>query len=185
MNRNLIIGIGVIIVAILFVGLWFFGTYNSLVAKDQGVQGQWAQVQVVLQRRFDLIPNLVETVKGFAAQEQAIYDKITEARAKYSGSPSVENANEVESWLSRLLVIVEDNPEIKSNENFLALQEQLEGTENRISVERMRFNDAVRSYNTSVKQFPTNFVAGFFGFIEKTYYESVAGAEVAPVVEFP
>ncbi|MDO8537642.1 MAG: LemA family protein [archaeon] len=185
MNRNLLIGIGAVILVILFIGLWFFGTYNSLIAKDQAVESQWGQVQVVLQRRFDLIPNLVETVKGFASQEQTIYDKITQARTKYAGNQTVENANEVESWLSRLLVIVESNPEIKSNTNFLALQDQLEGTENRISVERMRFNDEVRSFNTLVKQFPSNFVAGMFGFTTKDYFETVAGADVPPVVDFP
>lgn len=185
MNRNLLIGIGAIILIILFAGLWFFGTYNSLVSKDQAVQSQWGQVQVVLQRRFDLIPNLVETVKGFASQEQAIYDKITQARTKYAGSPTVENANEVESALARLLLIAESNPEIKSNTNFLELQSQLEGTENRISVERMRFNEEVRSYNTLVRSVPSNIVAGMFGFSVKDYFESVAGANVPPVVDFP
>ena len=185
MNRNLLIGIGAIILIILFIGLWFFGTYNSLIAKEQSVDSQWAQVQVVLQRRFDLIPNLVETVKGFASQEQALYDKITQARTKYAGSPSVENANQVESALARLLLIAESNPEIKSNVNFLALQEQLEGTENRISVERMRFNEEVKKFNTMVKQFPSNFVANMFGFKEKPFFEAVSGAETPPQVNFP
>ena len=187
MNRNTMIIIGIIaavVLLLLFAGLWYVGTYNSFVQKEQGVEGQWAQVQTVLQRRYDLIPNLVETVRGYAAQEKAIFDSITEARALYTNNPTIANANAVETALGRLLVVVEDNPEIKSNENFLALQDQLEGTENRIAVERQRFNDTVREYNTAIKVFPGNIVAGMNNFTEKEYFEAAASAQGVPPVDF-
>lgn len=170
------------IVLIIAVILW--SSYNNFVVLNQNVDGQWAQTQTVLQRRYDLIPNLVETVKGYASQETEIYDSITQARIQYSNSPTAANANAVEGALSRLMAIVEDNPELKSSQNFLALQDQLEGTENRVTTERMRYNDAVRAYNTAIKMFPGNMMAGMFGFGERAYFESVAGAETAPVVDF-
>jgi|SRR3989344_3416202 len=187
MDKNQMIILGVvagIVLLLLFAGLWYVGTYNSFVKKDQDVQGQWAQVQTVLQRRYDLIPNLVETVKGYASQELAIFNSITEARAQYTNNPTAANANQVETALSRLLAVVESNPEIKSNQNFLALQDQLEGTENRIAVERQRFNDAVREFNTSIKVFPNNIVAGMNGFTEKEFFEATSGAETPPQVDF-
>lgn len=180
--------LGVVGVVVLILFALFGGTYNSLVQKSQAVDGQWSQIEAQYQRRFDLIPNLVETVKGFYQQEQNIFDSITSARAAYSGAQTTEDrvaaANQVESALGRLLVIVEQNPEIRSNETVARLMDELAGTENRISVERMRFNERVQDYNTTVKSFPTNLLAGMFGFSEKRYFEAVGGAEVAPQVDF-
>jgi LemA protein len=178
-----------IVLGVLVVGAMIFGgTYNSLVSKAQAVDGQWAQVEAQYQRRLDLIPNLVETTKGFFAQEKAIFDSITSARAAYSGARTTDEkaaaATSLESSLSRLLVIVEQNPQIKSNETVARLMDELAGTENRISVERRRYNELVQSYNTSIKTFPNNLLAGMFGFTERKYFEAAEGAEQAPTVDF-
>lgn len=164
------------------------GSYNRLVALNEGIDGQWAQVENQLQRRYDLIPNLVETVKGVAAQERQLVDMVTEARARLAGARTVEErvaaANEVESALARLLVVVENYPQLKSSESFQRLMDELAGTENRISVERMRYNDLVRAYNTKVQSFPTRFFAAGFGFAPRDYFQPEAAARETPKVKF-
>jgi LemA protein len=190
--------IGVIVLVLLGGIVWGVGINNDLVAREQTVNEKWAQVQNVYQRRADLVPNLVETVKGFAAQERTVLEEVTKARASVAGmkvTPEVLNdpqalqkfqqaQNELGGALSRLLVTVERYPELKSNQNFLALQSQLEGTENRIAVERRRFNEALRDYNTHVKVFPASVVASFRGFKEKAFFEAAPGSETAPKVKF-
>lgn len=183
-----LIPLGIIGVVALVLFGFFGGTYNNLNAKSKQVDGQWAQVEAQYQRRFDLIPNLVETVQGIFNQEQEVFTALADARARYSGAPTPEQraeaANQVEGALSRLLVIVENYPELRSNESVMRLMDELAGTENRVSVERMRYNDVVRDYNTTVSSFPTNILAGMFGFKERTYFEAQAGAENAPQVDF-
>jgi LemA protein len=190
--------LGVIVVALIALFGWGIGVNNDLVARQQNVNEKWAQVQNVYQRRADLIPNLVETVKGFAFQERTVLEEVTKARASVAGikvTPEMLNdpqalqkfqqaQAELGGALSRLLVTVERYPELKSNQNFLALQSQLEGTENRIAVERRRFNEAVRDYDTAIKRFPGALVASVRGFKEKAYFEAAAGSEAAPQVKF-
>jgi LemA protein len=174
-------------IAILLVVL-FIGKYNSLVSQGETVDNSWAQVQNVLQRRADLIPNLVNTVKGYAAHEKEVFENIAAARAKLAGARTPEQAaaanTQLDSALSRLLVIAEAYPQLKANENFVRLQDELAGTENRISVERMRYNDAVRSYNQTIKRFPNNMVAGTFGFEKKDYFQADVSAQKVPEVKF-
>ncbi|PTX22572.1 LemA protein [Pontibacter mucosus] len=171
--------------------------YNTMVQKDENVEAQWANVQNAYQRRADLIPNLVNTVKGAANFEQETLTQVIEARAKATSvniSPdnlTPENIErfqqaqgELSSALSRLLVSVERYPELKANQNFLELQAQLEGTENRISVERRKFNESVQDYNSYIRSFPRNFIAGMFDFEKKGYFEAEASAQQAPTVEF-
>ncbi len=194
-----LIPVGIIVVIVLIIYGSFAGTYNRMVALDEGVKSSWSQVENVYQRRFDLIPNLVETVKGYAAQEKDTLTAVTEARSRAGGVMNIsdEVLNNPESFerfqqaqgelsgaLQRLLVVTENYPELKSNQNFLALQDQLEGTENRIAVERQRFNEQVRTYNTYIKQFPRMIIANLSGFREKPYFEASSGAETAPKVEF-
>lgn len=178
----------VLIAIIALVGFSLAGTYNGLVKQSQAVDAQWAQVESQYQRRFDLIPNLVESVKGLFEQEQKVFGDIAEARTRYVGAQTVDEkvqaASEVESALARLLVIIENYPEIKSDQAVLGLMDELAGTENRISVERRRYNEVVQTYNTRIKQFPTNLIAGVFGFSEKAYFEAVEEAQEAPKVEF-
>jgi len=195
--------IALVVVAVIVVGLgmfivWAVGINNQLVGLDQNVNEKWAQVQNVYQRRADLIPNLVETVKGFAAQERTVLEEVTRARASASSiqlTPEALNdpkalerfqqiQNQLSGALSRLLVTVERYPELKSNQNFLRLQEQLEGTENRIVVERRRYNEAVREYNTRINTIPTNIVASFRGFKPKAFFEAAPDATTAPKVKF-
>ncbi len=199
-NKRFALGcLGVIIVAALIIALSVAGSYNSLVKLDQAVLAQWGQVENVYQRRADLIPNLVETVKGAAAFEKDTFTAVTEARAKVGqvqvsadkltpGAFSQFQAAQdgLSSALSRLLVVVEKYPELKATENYKELQAQLEGTENRIAVERMRFNEAAQAFNTKRMRFPTVLIAGFFGarFAEKPYFKSQPGAETAPKVKF-
>lgn len=196
------IALGIVVVILvmgLACGAYAVSTYNGLVRLDQGVQAQWAQVENVYQRRADLVPNLVETVKGAAAFEKDTFTAVTEARAKVGQISTEGLANDpaafakfqqaqdgLSSALSRLMVVVERYPDLKATQNFRDLQAQLEGTENRITVERMRFNEAARAFNTKRQSFPTNMVAGFFGsrFNEKSYFKSQAGAEQAPKVQF-
>jgi len=174
-------------IAILLVVL-VIGKYNSLVTQSETVDNSWAQVQNVLQRRADLIPNLVNTVKGYAAHEKEVFENIAAARAKLAGARTPEQAaaanTQLDSALSRLLVIAEAYPQLKANENFIRLQDELAGTENRISVERMRYNDAVRSYNQTLKRFPNNMVASTFGFDKKDYFQADASAQKVPEVKF-
>jgi LemA protein len=171
----------------LVLGMWLMGTYNSLVGLNQGVESQWAQVETQYQRRFDLVPNLVESTKGVLTQEQEVFAQIAEARQGYAGAGNanekVAAANQMESALGRLLVIVENYPELKSNETVQDLMVELAGTENRVSVERKRYNDTVKGYNTKVKTFPTLMIANMFGYDEKPYFEAVEAAETAPEVD--
>ena len=176
---------------------WVKNSYNSMVTLDEGVSAQWAQVENVYQRRADLIPNLVNTVKGYADFEKSTLTEVIEARAKATSvnvdasqlTPETFAAFQqaqdgLSSALSRLMVVVERYPELKANQNFLELQAQLEGTENRIAVERKKFNESTRQYNTFIKSFPKNVFAGMFGFTEKPYFKSTPGAEKAPEVQF-
>src|SRR5882724_9696422 len=197
------IGCGGLLVIILFIvfviGLFFWGTYNRLVTLDQNVNKKWGDVQTVYQRRADLIPNLVNTVQGAANFEKSTIVEVTNARAsvgrvQLDPSKAPTDAKQLEEFqaaqgqlsnaLSRLLVVVERYPELKSNQNFLGLQAQLEGTENRISVERNNFNGAVQDFNTAVRRFPTNMIAGMFGFSPRPFFAAQPGAEKAPTVNF-
>lgn len=191
--------LGGIVALVLVAGLAGVGTYNSLVTLDQGVQAQWAQVENVYQRRADLIPNLVETVKGAAAFEKDTFTAVTEARAKVGQVNAGDIANNPEAFarfqqaqdglssaLSRLMVVMEKYPDLKATQNFRDLQVQLEGTENRIAVERKRFTETAQAFNTKRMSFPTVVIAGFFGsrFNEKPYFKAQPGAETAPAVTF-
>ena len=198
MMRGLLVALIVVVLVVGGLASWALAVNNQLVAQEQNVNEKWAQVQNVYQRRADLIPNLVETVKGFAAQERTVLDEVTRARASASSiqlTPQALNdpkalerfqaaQNQLSGALSRLLVTVERYPDLKSNQNFLALQTQLEGTENRIAVERRRFNEAVRDYNTRVRLFPGSAVAGFAGFQQKVFFEATADAATPPKVKF-
>ena len=163
-------------------------SYNRFVSEEEAVKAQWAQVDNQLQRRNDLIPNLVETTKGFAQQERDVFQAIADSRAKLAGAQTPEQriqaANEQSSALARLLVVVENYPQLKSSETFARLMDELAGTENRIAVERMRYNESVQRYNTSRRQFPGNITASIFGFDEYPLYEVPESARVAPKVDF-
>jgi LemA protein len=162
--------------------------YNTLVNRSEGVEGAWSQVENVLQRRADLVPNLVETVKGYAAHEREIFTDVANARSRLLAARApaeVEAADgQLQSALGRLLAIAERYPDLKANHNFIRLQDELAGTENRIAVERMRYNDAVRDYNTRIRRFPTNLVASVTGFDRHDYFEADPGSRRAPRVEF-
>jgi LemA protein len=173
---------------VLIVGLFLIGRYNSMVSLSTEVDGSWAQVENQLQRRNDLIPNLVATVKGYAAHEKEIFTQVAEARAKMAGAKSPAEAGpastELSGALSRLLVVAERYPDLKANTNFQSLQDELAGTENRIAVERMRYNEKVKDYNNAIRRFPGNLCAGMVGYEAKTYYEAEAAAKHAPEVKF-
>ena len=162
--------------------------YNQLVGQREGTDAAWSEIDNQLQRRNDLVPNLVATVKGFAAHEEEVLTKVTEARSRVAGggTPAEKMAasNELSSALSRLLVVVEQYPNLKADQNFLRLQDELAGTENRLSVARLRYNEAAKAYNTTAKSFPTVITARIFGFEEKPYFEAPSGAKEAPKVEF-
>lgn len=187
MKGTLKVVIGIVVVVVLL-AVFFGGTYNSLVSKAEEVDSQWAIVESKLQRRFDLIPNLVESVKGTMKQEQEVFGRIADARAKMAGASTTEEqvaaSNELEGALGRLLVVMENYPQLKSSENVNRLMDELSGTENRISVERDRYNVLVKEYNKTIKTFPRNMIANMMGFKEKTYFEAVQGAEKAPQVKF-
>ena len=191
MNKGLagclVVG-GVILLILVVAGMALAGMYNRLVSQNEQVNQAWAQVQNVLQRRADLIPNLVETVKGYATHEKEIFESVAEARGRLAGATSPREAAAANagltSALGRLLAIAENYPNLKANENFIRLQDELAGTENRIAVERMRYNETVRAFNTSIKRFPVNFLAGLFHFGEREYFEAEAGAKEAPKVKF-
>ena len=189
----------IIVIAVVLVGgfVWIKNTYNGLVKADEGVGTAWAQVENVYQRRADLIPNLVATVKGYAAHESETLESVIAARSKATqvtvdpsdlSEEDIEKFNEAQGELSsalgRLLMITENYPDLKANENFRDLQAQLEGTENRIATERMKYNETARSYNTKVRSFPANIVASMFDFEKKGYFEAQEGAQTAPKVEF-
>ena len=192
-----LLGCGIVlIVALVVLGLAVAGSYNRLVKLEEGVRSAWGQVENVYQRRADLVPNLVETVKGAAAFERDTFTAVTEARARV-GQVSIGNVPNGEqmqrfqsaqdglsSALSRLLVVVEKYPDLKATQNFQELQAQLEGTENRIAVERRRFNEAAQAFNTARRSFPTVLVAGILGFVEKPYFQAAPGSDQAPVVKF-
>ena len=198
MGRGALIALAVIAVLVVGLVVWGVGINNQLVRADQDVNEKWAQVQNVYQRRADLIPNLVETVKGFAAQERTVLEEVTRARASASSiqlTPEALNdpkamekfqaaQAQLSGALSRLLVTVERYPDLKSNQNFLQLQSQLEGTENRIAVERRRFNESVREYNTRLRLFPGSVVAGMMGFTPKAFFEAAPDAATPPKVKF-
>ena len=187
----------VIVAVVLVLFFWIKGMYNSMVRTDETVSQAWAQVENVYQRRADLVPNLVATVKGYAEHESSTLEAVVEARAKATQAtvdPSTLSEEELARFMSvqnelgtaigRLLVSVERYPDLKANQNFLELQAQLEGTENRITVERQKFNEAARNYNVTIRRFPNNIFAGMFGFEKKGYFEASEGAEQAPVVSF-
>ena len=187
----------IIIAVVLVLFFWVRGVYNSMVTQDESVKTAWSQVENQYQRRLDLIPNLVNTVKGYASHERATLEGVINARAnatKTTIDPTNLNEEtmkqfqaaqgELSSALSRLMVVVERYPDLKANQNFMELQAQLEGTENRISVERKRFNEVAQNYNTNIRSFPTNILAGMIGFQPKAYFAAESGAEKAPTVEF-
>lgn len=182
------IWLGIILVIILAIGASFWGMYNSLVTKEQAIEGQWAQVETQYQRRYDLIPNLVNSVKGYMTQEKTIFGDLANARSNYAGATTTDEkamaSGEVEGALARLLVIMENYPELRSIEAITTLMDELAGTENRISVERRSYNQMVLDYNTAIKTFPRNMLAGMFGFTAHEYFESVSGADQVPKVEF-
>jgi LemA protein len=178
---------GLLLLALIF-GSGLMRAYNGLVTERESVDKSWAQVENVLQRRGDLIPNLVETVKGYASHEKEVFEKVAEARGRLAGATTPQEASAANagltSALGRLLAISENYPDLKANENFIRLQDELAGSENRIATERMRYNETVRVYNTHLKSFPANLIAGFFGFKEKDYFEAEAGAKEVPKVKF-
>lgn len=197
MKKKSIIIIVIIAIAVLAIYVWFKSGYNNMVQKQEEVQAQWAQVENVYQRRADLIPNLVATVKGYAQHEQGTLTAVIEARAKATSvniDPSnitpeqlaqfQEAQDQLSGALSRLLVTIERYPDLKANENFMALMAQLEGTENRITVERQKFNDRAKEYNQYIRMFPRNIIANMFNFETTGYFKAQAGSEVAPTVEF-
>ncbi len=198
MKKGCLIAVGIVVILVLIPGFMLQGTYNDIVAKEQEVNQQWAQVENVYQRRADLIPNLVATVKGYAAHESEVLETVTASRAQIGSirisQDILNNAAEFQKFqqaqsglssaLSRLMAVAENYPDLKANQSFLELQSQLEGSENRITVERKRFNESAQIYNTRVKQFPANLVARFFGFNEKQYFQSTPGSEKPPVVNF-
>lgn len=180
--------IGVLLGIVVLGGLYYWTTYNGLVAANEQVGNQWAQVESQYQRRFDLIPNLVESVKGVMEQEQTIFTALAEARTRYAGALHVDEkaaaATELEGALGRLLVVIENYPQLQSAENVQTLMVQLEGTENRISVERKRYNDLVRDFNVKIKQIPAKWIAASLGYTERSYFEAAAGSDTAPSVNF-
>ncbi|MBN1622191.1 MAG: LemA family protein [Endomicrobiales bacterium] len=187
--RKIWIILGVLFLFIVMVISSVIGNYNKLVSLDESITGAWAQVENQLQRRNDLIPNLVSTVKGYAKHEKEIFENVAQARAKLAGAATINEkvrANQgLESALSRLLAIAENYPNLKANENFVRLQDELAGTENRIAVERMRYNDVVRVYNIMIKRFPSNIVASMFGFEKKdAYFKAEESAKEVPKVQF-
>jgi LemA protein len=196
MNKKVIV---LIAVAVVLLGgfVWVKNAYNNLVTSDENVQSAWSQVENVYQRRADLIPNLVATVKGYAAHESETLENVVAARAKATQvtiDPTALSSEDIAKYseaqgelgnaLGRLLLIQENYPDLKANQNFRDLQAQLEGTENRIATERMKFNQAVKDYNTMIRRFPSNIIASMFGFEKKGYFEADSGAEKAPQVEF-
>jgi LemA protein len=188
MKIGLIIGLVAVLIGVVFIFV-IIGDRNQLVAERETINSQWAQVDNVLQRRADLIPNLVNTVKGFAKQEQTVIGEVTDARAALGGARSpkdkIDANSKLDTAISRLLVVVENYPQLKSNENFMSLQQQLESSENRIAQERRKYNDAIRRYNTDIELFPKNIAAGMFGFGRNdAYFKTEGAAREVPKVAF-
>jgi LemA protein len=187
--KKLLVVVVILVVLALIVGSWFVGKRNQMAVKREAVSAAWSQVDVVLQRRADLIPNLVETVKGYAKQEQAVFGEIAKARSALLGAstPQAKIAanGQLDGALGRLLVLVENYPDLKSNANFMRLQDELAGTENRIAVERRRYNETIQDYNTFIAQFPASFIASMSGFARNdAYFKTDEGARQAPKVDF-
>lgn len=187
MKKGTIILISIVVVVVILI-LSVIGMYNSLVTKSENIEASLSNIDADLQRRVDLIPNLVNTIKGYAAHEEGIFKEITDARSKLAGAGSLsdkaEANDEVSDALSRLLAIAEDNPEIKADANFRQLADELAGTENRIKTARRDYNDAVRKYNTQIRRFPSSIIAGMFGFEKYDYFEAKEGADEVPNVDF-
>ena len=187
-QKTLLIVVGILVLLVVIPYSYLKGTYNSLVTMDETVKGAWAQVENQLQRRYDLIPNYVETVKGYAAHEKEVLVQVTEARSKVAGAAGINEKmqanNQLSSALSRLMVVVERYPELKANTNFIRLQDELAGTENRIAAERRRFNETVKVYNIKLRSFPTNIIAGMFGFEKATFFQVPKERQEAPQVKF-
>ena len=188
MGKGCLVVGGVILVVALVIGMSLAGMYNALVAQDENCNKAWANVETVLQRRFDLIPNLVNTVKGYASHEKELLEEITRLRSQWgeamTQNQKAETGSQLEGALGRLMVVMENYPDLKANQNFIALQDELAGTENRISVERQRYNEAVQSYNTTIRTFPKVFLARMMGMLPRTPFEAQKGAEKAPEVKF-
>jgi len=174
------------LIVVAFAAVWFIGTYNSLVTLNQAVDNQWAQVQTQYQRRIDLIPNLVNTAKGYMQFEKSLLEQITSLRSQWMGAATVDDkvnyGSSLDTALGRLLAVFESYPNLKSDTAIAGLMDELAGTENRIAVERMRFNDRVKDYDTAIKLFPTNVIAGMFGFAERPYFQAQPGSEIVPTV---
>lgn len=187
-GKTLLVVVGALAFIVLIIVVWFIGTYNSLVSADQSANEKWSQVENQYQRRADLIPNLVETVKGYAAHESKVFIEVAEARSQWASAKTqgekIKAAEGMDSALSRLMVVVESYPQLKASENFVTLQAQLEGTENRVTVARMDYNTAVREYNVKIKTIPTSIVAGIYGYNDKPFFEAEKGSEKAPKVNF-
>lgn len=187
-RTKVLIVLAVIVVILLSFYSYFKNTYNGLVVLDENVKASWAQVENQFQRRFDLIPNLVETVKGYAAHERETFTEVTNARARVGQAQTPQDKiganNALSSALGRLLLVVERYPDLKANTNFVRLQDELAGTENRISVERRRYNETVRVYNQKIRSFPVNMIAGMFGFERAELFQAAEGTEQAPKVKF-
>jgi LemA protein len=187
-KKTLIIVLAVIVFLAIAAYSFFAGNYNKFVKLDTANKSSWAQVENQLQRRYDLIPNLVETVKGYAKQEKDVMVEVTNARSKVGGAGTVPDKiaanNQLSGALSRLMVVVEKYPDLKSNQNFMKLQDELAGTENRIAVERMRYNEAVKTYNQTIKSFPANLLAGMYGFKDAAFFDAPKEAKEAVKVKF-
>ena len=198
-TRNILIGLLITLAVIFSMYSCVSGTYNSMIELDEQVKQQWAQVENQYQRRYDLIPNLVETVRGYAKHESDVLTQVTEARASVGGMIKIDESiledeekmaqfqkiqDSLSGALQRLLSVTENYPELKANQNFLTLQNQLEGTENRISIERKRYNETAQEYNTKIRRFPNAFIANMFGFKTKAYFSAAVEAQTAPKVEF-
>jgi len=187
-KKTLLIVLAVIVVLAISFYSFFVGNYNKFVKMDVGIKAAWAQVENQLQRRYDLIPNLVETVKGYAKQEKDVLVEVTNARAKVGGAGNIPDKiaanNQLSGALSRLLLVVEKYPDLKSNQNFLKLQDELAGTENRIAVERMRYNETVKEYNEAIRTFPANMLASMYGFQEAAFFKVEEVAKAVPKVKF-
>ena len=187
-KKTLIVVLVVALILVVALYSFFVGNYNKFVKMDVGIKAAWAQVENQLQRRYDLIPNLVETVKGYAKQEKDVLVEVTNARSRVGGAGTIPDKiaanNQLTGALSRLMLVVEKYPDLKSNQNFLKLQDELAGTENRIAVERMRYNDTVKVYNEAIRTFPANLLAGMYGFAEAAFFKVDEVAKAVPKVKF-